>query len=391
MAKNNGDMISFLMQKQYIMVNNNLGSGSFGKTVLLKDPFIDELFVAKKYEPEFDDQQLKEKFYKNFLDEIKILYKLNHKNIVRIYNYYAYESIYTGFILMEYIDGQNIKDYINNYISIFEDNSIDDIFLQMIEAFCYIEEHGIIHRDIREANILVDKSGNVKIIDFGIGKIFNSQEQHLEDSLVSRINREGSDTLPQEYYAGIYTSQTDMFYLAELLKRLLTNTTNSKVKDFSYEDILDKMMEKNPKNRFDNFKAVRDAVNKKDFFSMEISEEDKKIYLDFTDSVYNLISVFTESPRFIMQPEIFISKIKNIINNNLFETYIQNNEDVINCIIETSKYRYYPLRQVSSDVIKKFLQWFCQSTPQSQELILKNFISKLSTIKIKRTDTEVPF
>lgn len=340
MAKNNGDMISFLMQKQYVMVNNNLGSGSFGKTVLLKDPFIDELFVAKKYEPEFDDQQLKEKFYKNFLDEIKILYKLNHKNIVRIYNYYAYESIYTGFILMEYIDGQNIEDYINNYISIFEDNSIDDIFLQMIEAFCYIEEHGIIHRDIREANILVDKSGNVKIIDFGIGKIFNSQEQHLEDSLVSKINREGSDTLPQEYYAGIYTSQTDMFYLAELLKRLLTNTTNSEVKDFSYEDILARMMEKSPKNRFENFKAVRDAVNKKDFFSMDISEEDKKIYLDFTDSVYNLISVFTESPRFIMQPEVFISKINNIIKINLFEEYIQNNVDVINCVTESKGYRY---------------------------------------------------
>lgn len=261
----------------------------------------------------------------------------------------------------------------------------------MIEAFCYIEEHGIIHRDIREANILVDKSGIVKIIDFGIGKIFNSQEQQMEDSLVSKINREGSDTLPQEYYAGIYTSQTDMFYLGELLKRLLTNTTNSEAKDFSYEDILDRMMEKNPKNRFDNFKAVRDAVNKKDFLSMEISEEDKKIYLDFTDSVYNLISVFTDSPRFIMQPEIFISKIKNIINNNLFETYIQNNEDIINCIIESSKYRYYPRKQVSSDVIKKFLQWFCQSTSQSQELILKNFISKLSTIKIKREDTEVPF
>lgn len=391
MAKNNGDMISFLMQKQYVMVNNNLGSGSFGKTVLLKDPFIDELFVAKKYEPEFDDQQLKEKFYKNFLDEIKILYKLNHKNIVRIYNYYAYESIYTGFILMEYIDGQNIEDYINNYISIFEDNSIDDIFLQMIEAFCYIEEHGIIHRDIREANILVDKSGNVKIIDFGIGKIFNSQEQHLEDSLVSKINREGSDTLPQEYYAGIYTSQTDMFYLAELLKRLLTNTTNSEVKDFSYEDILARMMEKSPKNRFENFKAVRDAVNKKDFFSMEISEEDKKIYLDFTDSVYNLISVFTESPRFIMQPEVFISKINNIIKINLFEEYIQNNVDVINCVTESKGYRYYPNRRISSDVVKKFINWFCKSTLQSQELILKNFASKLSTIRIEKEDAEIPF
>lgn len=66
------------MQKKYVMVNNNLGAGSFGKTVLLKDPFIDELFVAKKYEPEFDDNDFRRKFYKNFLDEIKILHKLNH-------------------------------------------------------------------------------------------------------------------------------------------------------------------------------------------------------------------------------------------------------------------------------------------------------------------------
>lgn len=45
--KENGDVVQFLKQKNYEMVNNNLGSGSFGKTVLLKDPFIDELFVAK--------------------------------------------------------------------------------------------------------------------------------------------------------------------------------------------------------------------------------------------------------------------------------------------------------------------------------------------------------
>lgn len=182
-----------------------------------------------------------------------------------------------------------------------------------------------------------------------------------------------------------------MFYLAELLKRLLTNTTNSEVKDFSYEDILARMMEKSPKNRFENFKAVRDAVNKKDFFSMEISEEDKKIYLDFTDSVYNLISVFTESPRFIMQPEVFISKINNIIKINLFEEYIQNNVDVINCVTESKGYRYYPNRRISSDVVKKFINWFCKSTLQSQELILKNFASKLSTIRIEKEDAEIPF
>lgn len=111
-TKQNGDIIPFVKQKDYIMVNNDLGGGSFGKTVLLQDPFIDELFVAKKYEPEFDG--IKEQFYKNFLDEIKILYKLNHRNIVRIYNYYAYENIFTGYILMEYIDGKNIGDFIGD-------------------------------------------------------------------------------------------------------------------------------------------------------------------------------------------------------------------------------------------------------------------------------------
>ena len=100
----------------------------------------------------------------NFLDEIKILYKLNHKNIVRIYNYYAYENIFTGYILMEYIDGKNIEDFINDYFAPLEEITLDDIFLQLIDAFCYIEAHGVIHRDIREGNILIDKMGTVKVI-----------------------------------------------------------------------------------------------------------------------------------------------------------------------------------------------------------------------------------
>ena len=201
-AKQNGDVIPFIKQKDYIMVNNDLGGGSFGKTVLLQDPFIDELFVAKKYEPEYDG--IKEQFYKNFLDEIKILYKLNHRNIVRIYNYYAYENIYTGYILMEYIDGENIGDFISDYFAPFAEITLDDVFLQLIDAFCYIEAHGIIHRDIREGNILVDKSGTVKVIDFGIGKIASRVDGGDADSLVADINRAASDTLPQEYYDGIY-------------------------------------------------------------------------------------------------------------------------------------------------------------------------------------------
>lgn len=55
--KENGELIQFLREKDYVMENNSLGNGSFGKTVLIRDPVIDELFVAKKYEPEYKELQ----------------------------------------------------------------------------------------------------------------------------------------------------------------------------------------------------------------------------------------------------------------------------------------------------------------------------------------------
>ena len=192
--KQNGDLVTFLRRKDYIMLNNDLGGGAFGKTVLLKDSYIDELFVAKMYKPRYE--WIKEKFYAKFLDEIKILYKLNHPNIVRIYNYYAYEEQCTGYILMEYIDGKDIGDFFEDYNKDCEEAiSINGIFSQLINAFTYIEERGIIHRDIREGNIRVDTNGTVKVIDFGISKMLMSSKD-ICDSLVTDINRDGSDTLP---------------------------------------------------------------------------------------------------------------------------------------------------------------------------------------------------
>lgn len=387
-AKQNGDVIPFVKQKDYIMVNNDLGGGSFGKTVLLQDPFIDELFVAKKYEPEYDG--IKEQFYKNFLDEIKILYKLNHRNIVRIYNYYAYENIYSGYILMEYIDGENIGDFISDYFDPFAETTLDDVFLQLIDAFCYIEAHGIIHRDIREGNILVDKSGTVKVIDFGIGKIASRVDGGDADSLVADINRAASDTLPQEYYDGIYTSLTDMFYLAELFGRLIDNAGSCDRTDFSYNDILNKMMEKRPENRFESFAAIREAIGKHDFLHMQISDEDREIYQDFTNLVYESLTSYMVEPRFNTDCAIFISRLEKALMTNLFETVIQKNADVIGSVVDCG-YRYNNRVNIPNETVRKFLDWFRASTPQSQALVLNNFIAKISDIKVIEPEPELPF
>ena len=385
--KNNGDTIQFIKQKDYIMVNNNLGGGSFGKTVLLQDPFIDELFVAKKYEPECEE--IKEHFYKNFLDEIKILYKLNHRNVVRIYNYYAYSDIYTGYILMEYIDGRDIGTYIHDYFPApFDDTSIDEVFVQLIDAFSYIEAHGIIHRDIREGNILIDRSGLVKVIDFGIGKVYEKAE-NAEDSLALQINRDGSDTLPQEYYEGIYTSQTDQFYLAELLNRLMSNAENKDYIEFSYQYILDRMMQKKAEDRYASFAEVRDAIEEHDFLKFEISEKDKEIYQNFSGKIFESLSWFDNERKFNYDTDIFISKLEKALRNNLFENCIQKNEDVIGAIV-LGQYHYDNQIYIACDVVKDFLNWFKSSTKESKDLIISNLIGKLSSIKVE-VDGELPF
>lgn len=382
--KNNGDIVSFLKQKNYVMVNNDLGGGSFGKTVLLQDPFTDELFVAKMYKPQYDS--MKEKFFKNFIDEIKIMYKLYHPNVVRIYNYYLYENACTGYILMEYIDGEDIRSFMEGYI--WKEITIDSLFLQLIDGFSYIESHGIFHRDIRDGNILIDKNGIVKIIDFGIGKTVE-QGFVSEDSLIEEINRANSDTLPQEYSEGIYTSQTDMFYLAELLNRLINEYLIDK-SDFSYYEILDKMMKKNPKDRYESFLEVKSAIDKKDFLNMSISDSDKRIYQTFANSIYELINVFTSERSFNNNPETFIQKLEDVVKNNLFEDKIQNNGDLISTLV-LSSYRYNLRVSVSCKVVYDFLDWFKTSTVISQKIILSNLITKLSTIDIDYTWEDLPF
>ena len=291
---------------------------------------------------------------------------------------------------MEYIDGKNIGDFIREYLAPFEDTTLDDIFLQLIDAFCYIEAHGIIHRDIREGNILIDKNGTVKVIDFGIGKMVAKAEKGDVDSLVAEINREASDTLPQEYYDGVYSSLTDMFYLAELFGRLIDSSGSCDRTDFSYNDILSKMMKKKPEDRFESFSAIRETIGKHDFLNMKISDEDRRIYQDFTNLVYRSLSSYMAEPQFNTDCVSFISRLERALTVNLFETVVQKNSDVISCVVNCD-YRYNNRVDIPTETVRNFLDWFRAATPQSQVLVLNNFISKISGIKVDEPEPELPF
>lgn len=375
-------IISFVRTKDYEMIVPDLGRGSFGKTVLLKDPIINELFVCKKYEPYYDD--MKELFFDTFINEIKIMHKLHHRNIVRIFNYYLYPENHTGYILMEHIEGTHLGEFLSDLdFSLFYD--INDIFLKLVDAFSYLEQNKIIHRDIRESNILITSQGEPILIDFGLGKVLKEAD-NVVDSRQSIINRNGMKKLPEEFDAGEYDSLTDMFCFAELLSRLMKQ---NKINTFKYSNILSRMMEINRSERYDSFNTVKEILNSKQMELLQVTENEKQIYRNFSNSILEILSVYTEYPVFEEDLEKVIVRLNEIITTNFLEEYIQRNDLLINIFVRSS-YRYKTKVQIEFNIIKSFRDWFINISKENQKIVLTSIILKIGKIKIEHK-TEIPF
>lgn len=123
---------------------------------------------------------------------------------------------------------------------------------------------------------------------------------------------------------------------------------------------------------------------------MKISYEDKQTYQSFTNTIFKMIANYRKEPKFNANPEVFIQKLEGVVGNNLFENEIQDKKELINCIV-LSGYEYYTNVYVSCEVVFDFLNWFKQSTYESQKIILSNIIVKLSLIEIEYDFTELPF
>jgi len=123
---------------------------------------------------------------------------------------------------------------------------------------------------------------------------------------------------------------------------------------------------------------------------MQISDEDREIYQEFTNLIYESLTSYMAEPRFNTDCAIFISRLEKALTTNLFETVIQKNADVIGSVVDCG-YRYNNRVNIPNETVRNFLGWFRASTPQSQALVLNNFIAKISDIEVIEPDTELPF
>ena len=379
--KKKGDIVHFLRQKDYVVENPDLGGGSFGSTVLLKDPVLDMRLVAKKFNP--SNEQLRDDGFKRFKDEIKILFRLNHPNIVRVFNFYLFEEAKTGYILMEYVEGQDLDDYFE-----YGDPSQEDcesVFLQLVNAFSYISKNQIVHRDIAGRNIRINPQGQIKVIDFGLGKIRDEKsfQTKSKESVANVINRDNVLIRPEEKSSGIYDEQTEVFYVGELFQRLLLNTEYSK--SFRFESVLGKMMEQHRIKRYRSFSEVIrdiDSIRRRQFTA---SQSDVSAFSDFVLPLKNSILSFSDHVEFFDHPMDIIDRLLRFVDSHSFDETIfhADIEQLVSCFVESTKgVELRPKCNLSMDAVRQFQQWFMAADAEMQKRIIDNLIAKLSIVSV---------
>lgn len=104
-------------------------------------------------------------FRERFLDEARTIAGLGHPNIVQVFD--TEQAYATCFVVMERLEGSNLLDYLRENAPVSPEKACS-ILLQVGEALAYAHRHGIVHRDVKPANIAVDEDGGVKLMDFGI-------------------------------------------------------------------------------------------------------------------------------------------------------------------------------------------------------------------------------
>ena len=371
------DVIKFIRQKDFLF-KKELGKGSCGETILIFDETMGEEFVCKKYSP--CSEEFREEFYSRFCKEIKILYKLNHRNIVRIFNYYLYPSTQIGYILMEYIKGDSILNYLKKH-----PEQVNSIFEQVIDAFAYLENNKVLHRDIRPNNIMVTEDGCVKVIDFGFSKNLDSTEMYSKS-----ISLNWWCTTPNEFDNNIYNFQTEIYFIGKLFEKIITENN---IDFFAYRDCLKHMIYKAPQERIASFKYIKQAMKDNLYEQMSFSETEKETYTSFANDLSNAIVKIPYSTTYETDIDKIVRELEDVYRKNMLENFILNNNKVISCFCN-GNFVYKTHKDIFVvQALKEFTDYIKSCSKDKQNIILSNLHSRLDAIDHydDNVDDEVPF
>ena len=218
-------------------IDSYLSSGGFGNTYVATNIEFDERVAIKEFfmkgVTQRDDNQTtvsvsnsentnsfleqKEKFKK----EARRIRQLNNPHIVRVHD--LFEENGTAYYVMDYVDGENLAGRLKRTGKPMTENEVNQILPQILDALKSIHNAGIWHLDLKPANIMVDKAGNVKLIDFGASKQLNAQKGGATTSTAISYTNGYAPREQMEQNYDKFGPWTDIYALGATLYNLLTN------------------------------------------------------------------------------------------------------------------------------------------------------------------------
>ncbi len=156
-----------------------------------------------------------EEFLRRFRNESKAIAVLSHPNIVKIYDVGFSEKI--QFIVMEYIDGITLKEYMENERVLSWKDAVHFV-TQILRALQHAHERGIVHRDIKPQNIMMFTDGTIKVMDFGIAKFAREEGKTATDQAIGTVHY----ISPEQARGDITDAKSDLYSVGVMLYEMLT-------------------------------------------------------------------------------------------------------------------------------------------------------------------------
>jgi serine/threonine protein kinase len=151
-----------------------LGQGGMGVVYKGRQPLLDRHVAIKVLRP---DYQTYSDFQERFLREARTLARLRHPYIVTVFDVGKSDQLY--YIVMEFVEGVNLRQLLNDRL-ISERDALEFV-PQIAEALQHAHEAGVVHRDVKPENVLVDALGRVRLVDFGLATLFGPNAARSPD------------------------------------------------------------------------------------------------------------------------------------------------------------------------------------------------------------------
>ena len=259
------------LQDRYLILGI-LGSGGMSSVYKGRDlhfPNVTKLVAVKEMVNLAADPTMYEMIIRNFEREADLLATLSHPAIPRIYDYFTHDT--SSYLVMEFIEGKDLEAILREQDDFLSEEEVIKWAIELCDVLAFLHKHQpqpVIFRDMKPSNVMVDQHGHIRLIDFGIARVFQPGQKG------TMIGTEGYS--PPEQYRGEASPQGDLFALGATLHHLLTRRDPRAEPPFSFserpireinsaisaelESVINGSLAYEPKDRFPTAEAMKQAL-----------------------------------------------------------------------------------------------------------------------------------